>query len=143
MQESPVPHSAVSSIAYWLVTFLSGGAGGGVLAHLLSRRRANLESEANVAKARAEARHLDSETIDRAYDRIDELHDIVDELRGAREKDRLEILRLSQVEYLGAQMREQLERQKIELQLADEQLKRVKGLLDAHGIKLSDLDKVE
>lgn len=141
MQETQIPHSAIGSLAYTIAMLLSGGAGGGLLLHFLNRRRQNLESEANAAKAKAEARKLDSETIDRAYDRIEELHGIIDELRAQQEKDRLEMLRLSQVEYVSSQQRSQLERQMIELDLADKQIKRMKGILDARGIKLSDFDE--
>ena len=140
MQETnAIPHS-VGQVVYALVVFFSGSAGGGLLIHLLGRRRLNLESEANAAKAKAEARHLDSETIDKAYERIEQLHDIIDELRAQQERDRLEILRMSHVEYISQQQRAEIERCRIELELGDKQMKRLKGLLDAHGIRPSDLD---
>lgn len=141
MQENLVPHSIVGQVLYTLATFLSGSVGGSLLLHFLNRRWQNSESEARAAKAKAEARHLDSETIDRAYERIDELHDIVDELRAQQEKDRLEILRMSHIEYISERQQSQLEQQRIELDLADRQIKRIKGLLDAHQIKLSELDE--
>jgi hypothetical protein len=138
---SPIPHSLVGQIIYAITLLLSGTTVGGLLLHLLSRRRLNAESEARAAKEKAEARRLDSETIDRAYERIDELHDIVDELRAAHDRDRLELLRMSQLEYISQQQRAQLDQQDIELKLSDEQLKRINGLLHAHGIRLSELDE--
>lgn len=139
MQEAP--HSAIGSLAYTLAMLLSGGAGTGVLLHLLNRRRVNAESEANAAKVKAEARHLDSETIDRAYERIDELHGIIDELRAQQDEDRLELLRMSRLEYESQLQRKQLEQQDIELRLAEQQIKKMKGFIDAKGFRLSDLDE--
>lgn len=142
MQEaSPIPHSLVGQIIYAVTLLLSGTTVGGLIIHLLNRRRLNTESEAQAAKAKAEARKLDSETINQAYDRIEELHEIIDQLRAKQETDRLEILRLSQVEYISAQQHSQLEQQRIELGLADQQIKKMKGFLDAKGLKLSDLDE--
>lgn len=141
MQETQIPHSAIGSLAYTIAMLLSGSAGTGLLLHVLNRRRQNIESEANAAKAKAEARHLDSETIDRAYERIDAMHEIIDELRAEQDKDRLELLRLSRLEYESQQQRKQLEQQDIELRLAEQQIKKMKGFIDAKGFKLSDLDE--
>lgn len=141
MQEAPVPHSAIGSLAYTVAMLLSGSAGTGILLHLLNRRRVNSESEANAVKAKAEARHLESEIIDRAYDRIDDLHAIIDELRAQQDKDRLELLRMSRLEFEFQEQRRQLAQQMIELQLQDKQIKKMKGLIDAKGLKLSDLDE--
>lgn len=140
MQETQIPHSAIGSLAYTVAMLLSGGAGGGLLLHFLNRRRVALESEANAAKTKAEARHLDSETIDRAYDRIDELHGIIDELRAQQDHDRLELMRMSRLEYEVSEQRRQIAQQDIELKLADQQIKKLKGFIDAKGYKLSELD---
>ena len=136
-----IPHSLVGQVVYTATLLLSGTTVGGLIIHLLNRRRQNLESEANAAKAKAEARHLDSETIDRAYERIADLNDIIDELRAQQDKDRLELLRVSRLEYESQQQRRQIEQQEIELELSDKQIKRMKGFLDAKGLKLSDLDE--
>lgn len=112
-----------------------------MLQFLLNRRRVNLETEANAAKVKAEARHLDSETIDKAYERIEQLHEIVDQLRAQQEKDRLEILRMSHQEYLGQQVRQQLDQREIELKLAEQQIKKMNGFIHAKGFNLSDLDQ--
>lgn len=142
MQETnAIPHSAVGQLVYTLVVLVFGGAGGSVILHFLNRRWANSESEARAAKTKAEARHLDSETINRAYERIQELHGIIDELRADQEKDRLELLRMSHLEYISQQQKSQLEQQKIELGLADSQMKRLKGFIDSKGLKQSDMDE--
>lgn len=142
MQETnSIPHSVFGEVLYTIAMLLSGGVGGSVIGHLLNRRRINLESEARAAKTKAEARHLDSETIDRAYERIEELHEIIDELRAQQERDRLELLRMSHMEYLNRQQKSEIERQKIELDLSDRQMKKLKGILDAKGIKPSDFDE--
>ncbi|HEX7333421.1 MAG TPA: hypothetical protein VF290_18095 [Pyrinomonadaceae bacterium] len=135
-----IPHS-VGQVVYTIIVLLSGGTAGGVLLHFLNRRWLGIESEARAAKTKAEARHLDSETIDKAYERIDELHAIIDELRAEREKDRLELLRMSHLEYFSEQQKKQLEQQRIELDLADQQMKKLKGFIDAKGLKPSDLDE--
>lgn len=141
MQETNViPHS-VGQVLYTIAMLLSGGTAGGVLLHLLNRRWLNIESEARAAKTKAEARHLDSETIDKAYERIDELHAIIDELRAERERDRLELLRTSHLEYVSEQQRKQIDQQRIELDLADQQMKKLKGFIDAKGLKPSELDE--
>lgn len=135
-----IPHS-VGEIFYTIIVFLSGSAGGTVIQHLLTRRKVTLEAEANAAKVKAEARHLDSETIDKAYERIDQLHEIIDELRAQQERDRLEILRMSSLEYISVQQKRQIEQQEIELRLAEQQIKKMKGFIDAKGLKPSDLDE--
>lgn len=142
MQETnTIPHSALGQMLYTLVVLLSGGAGGSLILHLLNRRRINSESAAQAEKTKAEARHLDSETVNRAYDRIEELHTIIDELRAEKEKDRLELLRMSHLEYISEQQKRQLELQEIDLKLANEQMKRLKGFIDSKGLKPSELDE--
>lgn len=136
-----IPHSAVGQLLYTLVVLLSGGAGGSLILHLLNRRRINTESAAQAEKIKAEARHLDSETVNRAYDRIEELHAIIDELRAEKETDRLELLRMSHLEYVSEQQKKQLEQQRIELDLSDQQMKKLKGFIDAKGLKPSELDE--
>lgn len=141
MQETnAIPHS-VGQVVYTIIVLLSGGTAGGVLLHLLNRRWLGIESEARAAKTKAEARHLDSETIDKAYERIDELHAIIDELRAEREKDRLELLRMSRLEYESEQQRRQLSQQDLELESYENQMKRMKAILDLKGIKISDFDE--
>lgn len=135
-----IPHS-VGQVVYTIIVLLSGGTAGGVLLHLLNRRWLGIESEARAAKTKAEARHLDSATIDKAYERIDELHAIIDELRAEREKDRLELLRMSHLEYMSEQQKRQLELREIDLKLANEQMKRLKGFIDSKGLKPSEMDE--
>lgn len=141
MQEAnAIPHSVGQAI-YTVVVFLSGTAGGTLIQHLLLRRKLNLEGEANAAKAKAEARHLDSETIDKAYERIEQLHEIIDQLRAHQEKDRLEMLRLSNVEYLSEQQKNRIAQMEVELTLAEQQIKKMNGFIHAKGLHMSDLDQ--
>lgn len=100
----------------------------GVLGHWLFNRWKQKPElsilEANAEKTRAEARKLDGETINLAHDRIDELVMVNFQLRQ---------------DCLALQKR---------VDLADlrdnfnaEQRKRMKALLDIHGIKYSEFDE--
>lgn len=79
--------------------------------------------EANAEKTRAEARKLDGETIDRAHDRIDELVIVNFQLR----QDCLAL-------------QKQVDMADIRDRHNEEQRKKMKALLDFHGIKYSEFD---
>jgi len=104
------------------------GAVVGALVHwLISRWKRKPELsilEANAEKTRAEARKLDGETIDLAHDRIDELVIVNYQLRK-------ENLALQRDVDLAA----------IRDRFNEEQRRKMKALLDVHGIKLSDFDE--
>src|SRR5688500_9294318 len=76
---------------------------------------------ANAGKTEAETRKLDGETIDRAYDRIDELVDVNYQLRQ-------DCLALQKKVDMGD----------IRDRFNEEQRKKLKALLDVHGIKYSE-----
>lgn len=80
--------------------------------------------DANAAKTRAEARKLDAETIDLAHDRIDELVIVNFQLR----QDCLALQRKVDL----ADLRDNFNA---------EQRKKMKALLDVHGIKYSEFDE--
>lgn len=79
--------------------------------------------EATAQKTRAEARKIDGETIDRAHDRIDELVIINYQLR----EDLLEL-------------KKQVDMSDIRDSFNEKQRKKMKALLDVHGIKYSEFD---
>lgn len=80
--------------------------------------------EANAEKTRAETRRLDGETIDLAHDRIDELVVVNFQLR----QDCLALQRKVDM----AEIRDSFN---------DKQRKKMKALLDLHGIKYSEFDE--
>lgn len=100
----------------------------GALAHwLFNRWKQKPEAsvlEATAEKTRAEARKLDGETIDRAHDRIDELVIVNYQLR----KDCLEL-------------QKRVDMGEIRDRFNEEQRRKMKALLDVHGIKLSEFDE--
>lgn len=79
--------------------------------------------EATAEKTRAETRKLDGETIDRAHDRIDELLIINYQLR----EDCLAL-------------QKQVDMGDIRDSFNEKQRKKMKALLDVHGIKYSEFD---
>ena len=80
--------------------------------------------EATAVKTLAEAKKLDGETLDLAYDRIDELLIINYRLR----EDLLEL-------------KKQIDMGEIRDSFNEKQRKRMKALLDVHGIKYSEFDE--
>src|SRR5688572_21098043 len=104
------------------------GAVVGALVHwLISRWKRKPELsilEANAEKTRAEAKKLDGETLDLAYDRIDELVIVNYQLRK-------ENLALQRDVDLAA----------IRDRFNEEQRRKMKALLDVHDIKYSEFDE--
>lgn len=87
---------------------------------LFNRQKRQLEAsvnEATAVKTRAEARKLDGETLNMAWDRIDELTAINSELR-------------TKVDLCEIRSRHH-----------ETQQKKMKALLDLHGIKYSEFDE--
>lgn len=80
--------------------------------------------EASAAKTEAEARKLDGETVDRAYDRIDELVIVNFQLR----QDCLDL-------------QKKVDMADIRDKFNEEQRRKMKALLDVHGIKYSEFDE--
>jgi len=80
--------------------------------------------DANAAKTEAEARKLDGETVDRAYDRIDELVIVNFQLR----QDCLALQR-------------QVDMAEIRDRFNEEQKRKMKALLDIHGVKYNEFDE--
>lgn len=90
---SPTGLSTVHYVLAGLATILSAAIGA-LVTFLLKRPKVAPEVDllqAQAGKTRAEMRSLDGKTLDRAYDRIDELQEIVEALRT-------EMLRLRPIE---------------------------------------------
>lgn len=81
--QTPQPNSAATYILNAAALALAAGIGS-FFSWLFTRKKVNPEIDGINAKAtldRAQARHLDAETVDRAFDRIDDLTEIIASLR--------------------------------------------------------------
>lgn len=83
--ESQIPHSMVGQILYGVALLVTGGVVKELLDWARNRRRAKaevIEISAQTVKVQAEARQVDTETVIRASERIEELLDLNDSLRS-------------------------------------------------------------
>lgn len=106
--------------------FLASGIIGSALTWLNLRKKLRPEIqqiEAVTEKTYAEARRLNGETLKDAYDRIEELFIIADQ-------QRVQISRLQLAN----------DKQAMELQFQEHEIKWLKGVMDAAEVKLSDYD---
>ena len=135
MQETAYPSLSLKQLAFWVVaSFLGGGTTYKLATLFLNRKQPAAQihvTEATALKTRAEGRKINadadvqfSEIIERLHARIDQMQEKVEEM--SRERD-------------GIKLRYEL--QTIELTMRDKQVKRMKGILDAEGIKMSDYDE--
>lgn len=116
-----------------IATFLVGGGAVRAYNSWLNRKKPQADvslSEAQTDKTRAEARKIrvqaDTEfsaTFERLHTRIYEMQDDASKCHAERD---------------GYKMR--MEMQAIELRLRDDQVRKLKGILDGHGIKYSEGD---
>jgi hypothetical protein len=122
-------------LAFYIVASFIGGGGAYKLINIwLNWKKPEAEihvTEAQAVKTRAEARKIDADAdlqvntiIERLHVRIDQMQEGVDEIRGERDE-----------------LKMRCDMQDIELNLRDRQMKKMKGILDARGIKLSDFDQ--
>jgi hypothetical protein len=120
MQETPTASSrALIDVLYLLAIGVAGGIGS-LITWFLNRQKVKPEIlilEASAEKTRAEARRLDGETVNLAWDRIDELTEINFELR------------------------KQLDLCEIRGRHHEAQERRMLAIMELHGIKYSELDK--
>lgn len=126
MQIQPSSSNSIEQTVLKLAEFLASGIIGSFLTWLNLRKKLKPEIkviEATAAKTYAEARHIDGETLGDAYRRIEELYVICD---GQRTQ-----LRRLQLSY---------DKQTMELEFQEGELKWLKGVLDAAEVKLSDYD---
>lgn len=112
--------------SHWLLDFLyalaipiAGGIGV-LVTWFLNRKKRIGEvqfNEAGIEKTRAEARHLHGETLNLAWERIDEL------------------------QVVNSKLRMELDLCEIRGRFNEQQQKKLKALLDVHGIKYSEFDE--
>lgn len=119
MQENPqiLPHTLLQ-VLYLLAIALAGGLGA-LIDRFINRKKITPEVailEASAIKIRAEARKLDGETIDLAWDRIDDLTAINSELT------------------------KKLDLCEIRSRHHETQEKRMLALMELHGIKYKEYD---
>jgi hypothetical protein len=120
MQENPSASSHALLEALKILAIPLAGAIGALLAKLFEwgKQKPEISAiQAGAEKTRAEARKLDGETINLAWDRISELTDINFELRR------------------------QLDLCEIRVRHHEAQEKRLKALIDIHEIKYSEFDE--
>jgi len=137
--ETTTPHSLAGQIISAIVLLLTGtGIGAGVINWLANRKRQKaevVEISAQTVKVHAEARQLDSQTLIRASERIEELLDLNSALRDElteanRQLDNVQFdLRQMQIDMAQMQTRSELKDHMIEQLQAASKL----------GVKLSDL----
>lgn len=126
MQNSSSSLAGLEQTAIDLAKLIASGIVGAFLWWLKDRKKLKPEIqviEATAAKTYAEARHLNGETLKDAYDRIEELYIIAD-------SQRTQISRLQLAN----------DKQAIELQFQEAEMKWLRGVLDAAEVKLSDYD---
>lgn len=129
MQEHPTSASQILLDFLKILAIPLAGAIGYLGSWLQNRKKLSSEilfTEANAEKTRAEARKLDGETIDRAYDRIDELVAVNSQLR----KDCLELQKKLDL----AELREMV---------YDENRRHTKARLDLQETSDCELDEPE
>jgi hypothetical protein len=129
MQQFPdsYPHSWPSFIWWAIASFAAGGGIAGLVTVYLNRRKPTAE----VRKIEAETESLELgydaarfDLVDRMMGRLDEAHDSIERLR--RERNGL---------------RDLTEKQRIELEMADYQLKRMSAFIQLKGLHYSDADR--
>lgn len=134
MQENLYPSLTLKQLVFWTVaSFIGGGGSFKLFSLFLNRKKPAAEihaTEAQATKTRAEARKINADAdvqfediVGRLHARIDQMQQGVDEIRNDRDRFKL-----------------QCELHVIDLKMADNQIKRMKGIMDAKGIKLSDFD---
>ena len=137
MQE--LSHSSLSwtQIAFGILASFIGGGGAYKLFNIwLNRKKPAAEidvEEARAVKTRAEARKINAEAdvqfntmLERLHARIEKMQLDVDRISDQRNEYKL-----------------RCDLQVIELTMRDNDIKRMKGIMDAKGIKLSDFDELK
>lgn len=138
MQDPQPPTSSVALnyTLYVLAIILSGTGIGTIVKTLMDWRKPKAEVEsihATSEKTRAEGRSLDSSTIDRAYERIDDLYKLIDSLNKELQTERARTIHYEDLVYQVKTLQFQLDEKKTEILIYETQQKRMKGIMDAHG----------
>lgn len=133
----PTSSTALNYAFYVLVTILSGTGIGSIIKLLVDWRKPRAEVEsihATAEKTRAESRSLDSGTIERAFERIDDLYKLIDSLNKELNAERARTIHYEDLIYQVKTLEGQLKEKRAEILIYEEQQKRMKGVLDANGI---------
>ena len=128
MQDYSVNSPSWIYLVYWLIaSFLTGG---GIVAFIntwLNRKKPQADLEKTQAEVRRINVHADmeiSQSVIRVTARLEEMQLRVDEILDERDK-----------------FKRSSDKKEIELQFADHQLRKMKALLDIHGIKYHEFDE--
>lgn len=124
MQTSP--HLDWGYLLIEIARILAPGGIGSIATWALMRKRNEAEvhtADANAALSYAEAQKQYSEIISEAYDRIDQLYKV-----GESQREQLRITSMDR------------DKQTIEIELLEDELKWVKSVMVAAGVRLSDYD---
>lgn len=124
--QSSSPLSDWGQVLAEIAKFLGSGSVATLATWLLMRRKTKAEvqaTDADAARNWAEARQLDSKTVNEAYDRIEELWNISD-----AQREQIRTLSMAR------------DKQIIEIELLEDELKWLKGVMAVANVKLSDYD---
>ena len=121
-----IPHS-VFTIAYLLATFIGGGAAYKFLELYLNRKKPVVEVqkvEAETTEITIRSHAVAGDSMIRMMDRLDDALNTIDALREERND-----------------LREKTDKQEMELESYERQMKRMKAVMDLKGVRLSDYDE--
>lgn len=136
--ESPVPHTLASQILAVLVLLATGSSVSAVIHWLVNRRKTKAETveiSAQTVKVHAEARQVDTETVIRASERIEELL----ELNATLRTELIEVnRRLDNADFDLRQARYEIAQMETRSKLREYMIEQLEAA-NALGVKLSDL----
>lgn len=135
--QPPTSSSVLNYAIYAVAVILSGTGIGSIIKLLVDWRKPKAEVEsihATAEKTRAEARQLDGSTIDRAYERINDLYKVIDALNDELNAERARTIHYEDLVYQVQSLESQMKEKRAEVLLYEEQQKRLKGILDSHGL---------
>lgn len=136
--ESPVPHTLASQILAVLVLLATGSSVSAVIHWLVNRRKTKAETveiSAQTVKVHAEARQVDTETVIRASERIEELL----ELNAALRTELIEVnRRLDNADFDLRQARYEIAQMETRSKLREYMIEQLEAA-NALGVKLSEL----
>jgi len=135
--DSPAPDTpSLSGFAIALALSIASAVGGLLTAfgkYLWNKRGNQPLTKALGGKADAESRHLDGETLARAYDRIDELMELNGEL--LMEKAEWRVIR--------ADMQRSIDLAGLDMEWRDKEVQKLHAILKLHNLRYSDYDHIK
>jgi len=136
MDSSTPDTHTFSGFAYAVAMSVAGAVGVALstIARYLWNKRGNQPlTKALGGKAEAESRHLDGETLARAYDRIDELMELNGEL--LMEKAEWRVIR--------ADMQRSIDLAGLDMEWRDKEVQKLHAILKLHNLRYSDYDHIK